>query len=302
MTQFTKPEAVMIRAFRALKQVSRFTTAQDDSTLDRSRAALHTATRAGTESVLYDSKRIVLDMKKAEDVVTWTELHKLFLRNLTGRTGDYKLLWEWYVENSGQNPKTTVLWAQAIASWQGYCEENMAAVQEADLLHGRDTTSKYVLALSRGPSKWLEKGDRVKLGAMELCTERLEMTKKSCDSVVMIKLASASGKDDAEFGRAQAFYRLVLPGKPEESLWAIEDSMLLADVCWFKRPGAGQHTNVAIRCPVVTRGYRNDQTGNYWELGSLVPTKVGLAPHHQNASWWQVLHADSDFMSRNYWC
>jgi len=105
----------------------------------------------------------------------------------------------------------------------------------------------------------------------------------------------------AEFGRVQDFYNVPLPGIDPDTVAEGQESdahrLYIAGAHWFRPVGM----NEAIGCPVVQKEYKNDPAGNFWELGAIVPTKIALAPHHQNHTWWQVLHTDSDFLTREYW-
>ena len=74
----------------------------------------------------------------------------------------------------------------------------------------------------------------------------------------------------------------------------------VADVEWFEQPAATERLNQKLGCPVVLREIISDPTGNLWDCRGIVPTNITLAPHLQNELWWQVLHTDSDFMTRRY--
>ena len=54
-----------------------------------------------------------------------------------------------------------------------------------------------------------------------------------------------------------------------------------------------------LKCPQVNQASKSDPNGNYWPLKDLIPTKVSLGPA-ADPELWIVLHADSDFLSRDY--
>eukprot|EP00955_Chlamydomonas_euryale_P001247 14597-Chlamydomonas_euryale.AAC.2 len=106
-----------------------------------------------------------------------------------------------------------------------------------------------------------------------------------------------------EVGRVQSFYNVRLPhsGTLGEGPTDHNEHMYLASVKWFATTPAHGANHSAIGCPSVKRTIYNDPDGNYWELGSIIPTKLGLAPHLTNRNLWQVVHTDSDFMKRDSW-
>ena len=78
-----------------------------------------------------------------------------------------------------------------------------------------------------------------------------------------------------------------------------EATAKVANVEWFKIL-PGNHMNAELGCPVVCKQIQSDPEGNFWDMTQIIPTKVILAPHLTYPDMWQVLHVDSDFLTRQY--
>ena len=148
--------------------------------------------------------------------------------------------------------------------------------------------------MSQGPpfTVWLY--DRADVCGVKFTSSRVEGKRKAKDSVVMIRTESPLCKG-AEFGRALRFIRFKATGTAVD-----EGHMNVAVVAWFKQPAPPLDWNAEIKCPCVLKQYRSDPDGNYWDLHNIVPTKIIMAPHLRNENVWQVLHVDSDFLTRPY--
>eukprot|EP00955_Chlamydomonas_euryale_P046647 353464-Chlamydomonas_euryale.AAC.2 len=285
LTQKTNAEAVMIRSFRAHQILSRLTgtSAEDVGVALLDRVHDGNARARGLECVVHDGKDIYLDVSKSAGLAAVVEMHKLFLRDLTCRTTEYAALWATFVAERGiilTTRSTNLTWGKALKDW----ERGDFAACAPSLQWTKQVRTKSSRAVIQG-SKW--------------CTEQVESSNKACDSIIMIK-SDVEGIS-AEFGRVQDFYNVPLPGIDPDTVAEGQESdahrLYIAGAHWFRPVGM----NEAIGCPVVQKEYKNDPAGNFWELGAIVPTKIALAPHHQNHTWWQVLHTDSDFLTREYW-
>ena len=144
--------------------------------------------------------------------------------------------------------------------------------------------------MANGPDLSVHQFRRADIGGLLFTSESLEQNKIAKNSVVMIRtdLQSCGG---SEFGRVQRFMRVKNPGT--------NDTSDLADVAWYDIPKPPEDFKSAIKCPVICKTSKLAQNGNYWPLHSIVPTKIILAPHNDQSKW-QVLHWDSDFLSRQY--
>lgn len=134
-------------------------------------------------------------------------------------------------------------------------------------------------------------------GGVKFVCERLEHKKKAKDSIIMIKNSGSTLCGGIEVACLQGFLTHRAPGS------TVSDPVTsyIADVKWFNIPsGAGGSWNAEIKCPVVMKSTRSDPQGNYWDFSRVAPTKLILAPHLTASNKWQVLHVDSDFLTRLY--
>jgi hypothetical protein len=260
----------------------------------------------------------------AADLRLYVETHKLFLRNQSPasspagmRLARYSRLWRsfltseassqrevplrWSAQRPDRGTKTPAGWLEALDAWQ-YSLSNA----EFALLIGKwgpwaigTKRSDEDQLTAAGPPMVVKVFSRAEIKGLQFCSQEYEARKKACDSIVMIRSESAAGSSDrpsAEFGRVQAFMEIrVPPSDPEAPV------IYAVDAEWFERPDERDAWTGDIDCPAVCKKTYNDRAGNLWDLFSIVPTKVILAPHLQKpVTLWQVLHVDSDFMTRDY--
>ena len=193
-------------------------------------------------------------------------------------------------EKPGFNPPTTGALARNTDAWY----TRMKDWKEWAALHSSLTEEEKELA--KGPRRHITMYGRAEIRSVTFAAESVEHNKKATDSIIMIKTGSALC-GGAEFGRIKSFMEVLNPG-------SLTVKSSLASVAWFKVPpmsAARLDWNEVIACPVVFKSYKSDPLGNFWDVSGIVPTKIILVPHHvHKENMWQVLHADSDFLTKEY--
>ena len=176
-------------------------------------------------------------------------------------------------------PSNRDAWFEKLDGWRMWALLHTPALTEDEL------------KMVEGPPLHVTQFGRASISGVCFTTEGLEGKRKAKDSVVMIRTNSALC-GGAEFGRVSVFMEVQKPG-------ITEAKAQVASVLWYKiQPGSDW--NEELGCPVVCRQYKGDPEGNFWDVNQIIPTKVILAPHLKQPAMWQVLHVDSDFLTRQY--
>jgi hypothetical protein len=128
----------------------------------------------------------------------------------------------------------------------------------------------------------------------------LEQSKKACDSIVCVH-QEADDELHVEgftwFARVIAFYKHCPPG----SLGADVSPTDIAHLEWYSYPTREEDRyNPLTGGFIVRKEVYNDKQGNYWLCTGLKDTNMALAPSIAKPGYWEVLHGDSDFISRIY--
>ena len=151
--------------------------------------------------------------------------------------------------------------------------------------------------MANGPRWRIGVFNRALINSLKLCCSSVERRKRAKDSITMMRDSScglASARTSVRFGIIRSFLKVGIPSSgPLADAHAI-----MVEVEWFKRPEAPHDWNLEIGCPVVSKEFDGVSVVH---IRQLVPTKPILAPHLGSPdAFWQVLHTDSDFLTRSY--
>lgn len=165
-----------------------------------------------------------------------------------------------------------------LASWHSWAETM------PDL---KDTA---MCAWTWGPHTAGKQYDRAVVNGHKFSSKRISKRAKANNSIIMIRPEG----NPPQFGEVQAFYEFVPP-------WAMSQphgaALSIADVQWFENKG---RNGELFDAPQVTRVFKDDPAGNLWRCENIIPTYVALVPHLSKDEWWQVIHVDVDFTTREY--
>ena len=100
-------------------------------------------------------------------------------------------------------------------------------------------------------------------------------------------------------GRVKAFLSHRAPGWQGCNL---EDEANIAEVEWFASaaaaPGIVDGLSTNLSCPVFTRSFKDDPTGNLWPLERLARCNLLTVPHHPHIDNLVVLSRSSLFLQQ----
>lgn len=213
---------------------------------------------------------------------------------------EYSTLWSLYSESRPVTPTTR---AQASAALQGFRpwvdSPDGVASRAAWLLREGEGAMPLDETLAHGLNMFVTKWDRAVVGGVSFTVERLVQDKKVKNSVVMVRVGDGD-PFGVRFGVVRAFYKHSPPG-----IRGLQSGQhFIADVSWFKwhLPSAGVEGNMnkQIGAPFVSKSMTSRVDGNFWAVENLVATRVALATHHTLNTCWQVLHRDSNFLTKPY--
>ena len=113
-------------------------------------------------------------------------------------------------------------------------------------------------------------------------------------------MLSSSTVIEAYFdGRVKAFLSHRAPGWQGCNL---EDEAKIAEVEWFASaaaaPGIVDGLSTNLSCPVFTRSFKDDPTGNLWPLERLARCNLLTVPHHPHIDNLVVLSRSSLFLQQ----
>jgi len=154
------------------------------------------------------------------------------------------------------------------------------ADQQEDLCH-------HARQMCYGPRLTTEVYDRAVIDGIAFSSMQTEGKKRSRDSVVMMK-------DDETYwaGRVRYFLNHTPPGMDVSD----ESGVSVAHVHWYGHVTEQDAMCPALDCPVFTKQFKDDKSGNMWPMELLAPCKLSIVPHRHHSDRIVVLSRFASFL------